>query len=490
MQFGLYEPNTTSHFVSHREPNVIDGNGDFSATQKVFNPTQTINIGKKIFIVDSRQRDCKKYPYPSNYRIELGDTFKNISSIELKGCILPKASYNIHSSNKYIDFSIGDTVTQINITNGGSGYLVAPLVTIDSPVSGITATATSTISARGEVDSITIVISGSGYSSSTPPLVTIAPPPQSTYSVQATAISVVGIHYSAELREGNYIVGGNPTPGTTTIPTDLVLELQNAMNYAVNGGAYDPASVSPFAVRIVSQYPELGATAGTPEASDTNACLFNRIQITNVASSPWEILWCSGPNSTRNLRRVLGFPWLDSTNPTSTTPIVVPSGTLIPGGTTLRSLFDYDMLDDPNYVILSFWAVADESYERVHSKPVGGLNRSFATLIYDSNNPENLRDLGGTTVETVGNVRYLVGDTTRGDFWASPGYTKPLKGSDFDQKILYINPPLGKVSYLNITFTKYGQKPGGVPEFYDFQGRDHMLMFEFTSSSQAGLVDT
>ena len=485
MNFGF-----NSKYVDIQPKRVIDGSGDFSMTTAATHPSNTVTVGRHIFVVDSRQRDCKAYPTPSYYRIDMGNTFKNISGIELKGCILPKSSYNIHSSNKYIDFAIGNSVTLITITNGGSGYTVAPAVTISSPTSGTTATATSTINTRGEVSSIAIVVAGSGYSASKPPLITIASPPNSTYAKTATAIAMVGTHYTASLREGNYILGGNPTPGTTNLPSGLLLELQNAMNYAVVGGAYNIASVSPFVARAVSQYPDLFATAGTPEATDTNACPFNRIQITNVLSSPWEILWCSGPNNTRNLRRVLGFEWQDSTRYATTAAVNVIAGNLIPAGTSYRGAFDYDMIDDPNYVIMSFWAVSDESFERIQSRPIGGLNRAFATLVYDANLPENLMDLGGTS-EAVSNVDYLLGALGKGPYWLPQGTTKVLKGFDFDQKLLTFTPPLGKLSYLNISFTKYGQQPGGLPEYYDFQGRDHMLVFELTSGMDPkGLVDT
>jgi hypothetical protein len=94
-------------------------------------------------------------------------------------------------------------------------------------------------------------------------------------------------------------------------------------------------------------------------------------------------------------------------------------------------------------------------------------------------------------VETVSNVNYLVGPLGKGTFYMPQGYTKPLKGFDFDQKYLSFTPPIGKLSYLNISFTKYGQQSGGIPEFYDFQGRDHLLVFEITSGGdQKGLVDT
>ena len=490
MNFARYQSAPSSAFISGpREPNVVSGFGEFSVTQAATHPSNAITVGKHIFVVDSRQRDCKSYPNPSRYRIEAGP-IKNVSSIELKGCILPKSSYNIHSSNKYLDFAIGNTVTQIVVSFGGSGYLVAPAVTVSAPTVGTTATATSTINTSGQVSSITIVVAGTGYSASKPPIVTIAPPPSSNYSRSAEAYCVVGTHYSTSLREGNYTVGGNPNPATGPLPSGLLLEIQNAMNYAVNGSPYVSTSTSPFVARLVNQYPDLYAVAGTPEAFNTNATLFNRIQITNVNSSPWEILWCTGPNNMRNLRRVLGFEWVDSTKYVATPLITVTAGVLIPAGTSYRGVFDYDMIDDPNYSILSFWAVADESFERIESNPVGGLNRAFATMVYDANLPENLMDLGGTT-ETVSNVNYLVGALGKGTFYMPQGFTKPLKGFDFDQKYLSFTPPIGKLTYLNISFTKYGQQPGGTPEYYDFQGRDHLLVFEITSGGdQKGLVDT
>lgn len=489
MSFARFPYETSSFISGPKEPNVVSGFGEFSVTQAATHPANAITVGKHIFVVDSRQRDCKAYPSPSRYRIQAGP-LKNVSSIELKGCILPKSSYNIHSSNKYIDFAIGNSVTSIIVTNGGSGYLVAPTVTISAPTSGTTATATATINTSGQVSSIAIVVAGTGYSASKPPIITISAPPTSNYGKTAEAYCVIGTHYSASLREGNYTVGGNPDPATSALPSGLLLELQNAMNYAVVGSPYSATSVTPFVARLVNQYPDLYATAGTPEAFNTNATLFNRIQITNVNSSPWEILWCSGPNKTRNLRRVLGFEWADSTKYVSTAVVTVSSGTLIPAGTTYRGIFDYDMIDDPNYSILSFWAVADESFERIESLPIGGLNRAFATMVYDANLPENLLGLGGTA-EKVSNVDYLVGALGKGTFYVPQGYTKPLKGFDFDQKYLSFTPPIGKLSYLNIVFTKYGQQSGGIPEFYDFQGRDHLLIFEITSGGdQKGLVDT
>lgn len=486
-----HHPDQKTPFVSTRgnTADLVYGSGGFDNANRVTHPTEKVTIGRHVFVVDSRQRDCSVYPTPSRYRIPIGDIFKNVTSIELRGAIIPKTSYNIHSSNKYIDFSIGDTVTNIRIINPGYGYTSPPNVTISDPVSGTTATATSTISASGVVDSITIGVAGTGYRRCRPPLVHIDPPPinvpagciPNRRDCFATAVADVGVLYAAELREGNYVIGGNNVPGVTVIPSGLLLEIQNAMNFAVNGGAYDPASVSPFAVRLASQYPELDAAAGTPEAFDTNATRFNRIQIVNVNSDHWELLWCTGPNHNLSSRRVLGFPWIDQCEPVATPAINPGAGDILPAGTSLRANFDFDLCDFPNYTILSFWAVADEDLERIESVPGFGLNRKFATMVFDANGPDNLLDLDGTTA-TVGGVEYLEGEVTKGPFYGKPALTKPLKGFDFDKKYLEFNPAVGKLSYLGIQFTKFGRKAGGVPEFYDFQGRDHLLIFEISAN--------
>ena len=448
---------------------------------EVGHPSKEIIVGKHIFVVDSRQRDCNIFPSPNRYQIPIGQIFKNITQIELKGAILPKCSYNVHSSNKYIDFNIGDGVTRIDVLNGGSGYTSVPDVTISSPVAGGTqATATAVIQS-GSVVAININISGSGYIQSKSPIISVEEPPSSGYSLCAQAEIFIGVGYSAELRDGNYTLGGNPDPAISQIPSGILKEIQNSMNHAVNGGNYDSMSTSPFVARVVSQYPELNATVGSPQASDTNSCLFNRIQITNVNSSPWELLFCTGHNKNRNSRRLLGYSWADNSTPTTTPQVLIPSGLLIPAGTTIRSSFDFDLMDYPDYVILSFCASSDNTFERVESKPGYGLNRSFATLSFDANVPENLKGLAGTDVENVADINYLVGNISKGPFYVPQGTTKPLKGNDFDQKILSFKPPLGKLSNLNIEFNKFGTSGGGVPELYDFQGRDHLLIFEFSS---------
>ena len=59
--------------------------------------------------------------------------------------------------------SISGKVTGLSISNGGSGYQIAPSVTLSNPVSGTTAQATATVS--GSVSSLNLTNAGSGYTS-------------------------------------------------------------------------------------------------------------------------------------------------------------------------------------------------------------------------------------------------------------------------------------------------------------------------------------
>lgn len=450
----------------------------FAATH----PSEEVYEVAKTVVIDSRQRDTRQYSTPSFYRLDVGDIFKNITSVELKGVLIPKSSYNIHSSNNKIDFGIGDSVTSITVINGGSGYVSAPAVFLTSPTTGVTTTATSTIDAFGRVNSIIIGVAGSGYTTGSPPYVSIEQPPySSTNRVQATAEAIVGIHYTAELRTGQYIIGGNNTPPATS-PSGLILEIQDAMNYVVNGAPYVQGSTGPFVVRLVSQYPEIGATAGTPEAFDTNSTRFNRIQVVNTNSDVWEFMWGTGPNKLCSANSVMGFNITNTGAGTAVAAVNTAGGLLIPAGTAIRANFDYNLDNDPDFVIMSL-ELGDENMDRMTS-PDEGIDHNFATLIFDANTPETLEDLSGTT-DTVGGVEYLEGAVTKGNFWRAPGKMKPIKGYDYDLKKFSFRPSKGKVGSITVRFTKFGHKAGGAPYFYDFDGREHTLVFEMKSTDQA-----
>jgi hypothetical protein len=434
---------------------------DFDPSDRATHPVDKVTVPEKTFVVDSRSRNCSIFPSPSYYRIDLGEVYKNITSIELKGSIIPRSSYNVHSTNKFIDFSIGSSVTEIKLKSGGSGYTFVPTVTISPPSSGTQATATAVINTTtGRVISIIIGVAGSGYTTANPPVITIQAP-NGLNSSRAEASAIVGTLYSAELRPGQYTIGGNT-------PSGLIKEVQNAMNYVVNGGAYNPSSTGPFQVRLVSQYPTLDADPGEPEYYDTNATQYNRVQIINTDNTHWELLWCSGKHNRQNAVNLLGFASADYFEPEATPAI----GAIMSAGLSIRGTYDYDLLSDPQYVILNIWC-GDDTFERIDSTN-SSLDRKFATLVFDANYPDVITDTTGTAF-VDGGVNYLDGVVTKGPFYVAPGVTKSLKGFDFDQKKMEFAPPIGKLSSITIQFTKYG--PNQEVEYYDFCGRNHLLVF-------------
>lgn len=462
-----------------------------SSTQSIYKDVHQVTMPwdevysvSKSVVIDSRQRDCIRYKNPSFYTIQLDHTFKNVTSVELKGAIFPKSSYNIHSSNNNIDFAIGDFLSGFSIIDKGTGYITAPSIIISSPPGvGVTATASAVIDSFGTLSSIIIGSIGSGYIPSIPPFVNISQPTNQKQARQPRVLAIIGNHYTATLRVGEYDIGGNPAPPTTVLPNNLLLEIQNSMNCAVNG-VYSPVSISPFAARLVSQYPSLTALPGSPESYDTNSCLFNRIQIVNINSSVWELLWCTGPNKITSSASIFGFNTVDTGVGIPISALISPGGTLVPAGTAIRGTFDYNLKNDPDYVIMSL-SINNNKMDRLKS-PDDGLNDTFAVLLFDNNNPDTLHELTAAapagTIVSIGGVQCLSGPTGKNTFWRDTGACKPIKGYDYDSKKLSFKPPIGSVSNITVQFTKFGYKSGGAPYYYNMEGREHTLLFEFSST--------
>ncbi len=455
---------------------------DFDPNLRTTHPSEKIYVPENIIIIDSRQRDLTKYPSPSEYTVNLGDMYKNITEIELKGSVIPKTAYNIHNSNNKIDFNIGSTITSIIINKPGYGYSISPTVTIAAPYgpNPVQATATASIT-DGTLTSIFITNAGSGYYSGNPPQIYISPPPGSSISPVVEAI--VGTRYLATLRPGQYTIGGNPTAMTSKAGSGLIKEIQDSMNYAVNGGAYVSGSISPFQVRLVSQYPTLNPTVNSPEANTTNACLFNRIQITNVENSGtefWELLFATGAHAKMSMSSVMGFPSVNTVNPVATVAVT----DVTDAGMSLRAAYDYNLQDDPKYVILTITSGnTDASFKFDRQNCANhSIDKTFASLVFDANSPNVIIDTSGT----VNGDGYLVGPVTKGPFWYPSGILKPVRGFDYDQKILQLANANGRIERLTIKFTQFS--PEGYPtELYDFCNQNHQLIFSVKATdNQSG----
>jgi hypothetical protein len=171
---------------------------------------------------------------------------------------------------------------------------------------------------------------------------------------------------------------------------------------------------------------------------------------------------------------VLGF------DPNNTAKgVYVPAiGSITGAGTAIRGKFDYNLKNDADYVILSV-NVGDMMLDRINSVN-DSLDHKFCTILFDNNNPDTLHNTTGTFT-TIGGVDYLTGDLAKGTFWRDAGAVKPIKGADFDgPKKITFKPPQGKISSITVKFTKFGN----TSQLYNMDGREHILIFEFSSTDQ------
>ena len=207
-----YNPEVTD-FVHFPDPRT---NEPFNrATQ----PSDKPSVGKHIFAIDSRQRDYTFFPNPNEYEISIPERYRNVTSIELKAAILPRTEYNINSCNKYLDLNIGDFISNVNI-NKPDVYYINPFnnqrmlppngtypFTIDSNKSA----EISCDIKSGRIINVTIIKAGSGYDYTRPPKLYLHIDINGkSEQMNIDCYTVVGLEITTELREGQYVIGGNP----------------------------------------------------------------------------------------------------------------------------------------------------------------------------------------------------------------------------------------------------------------------------------------
>ena len=79
------------------------------------NNKQPVNKTISYITIDSRDINTNKYKNISNYRIDLADSYKKTSKIELSFAFIPNSLYNINSNNNKLHFTEQLTYTTDNI---------------------------------------------------------------------------------------------------------------------------------------------------------------------------------------------------------------------------------------------------------------------------------------------------------------------------------------------------------------------------------------
>jgi hypothetical protein len=162
-------------------------------------------------------------------------------------------------------------VDTIEVTNGGSGYVSAPRVTISAPEgeNGITAQASSEIDAFGRVTTINIVNSGTQYLN--PPTVSIDPPPVGV-GAAATVTSMQPIYYkvdSATLPSSGIstvtflqTLNNTVSAGTTVYFTRVSLQITSSHSFEWVGSGNDINKAKPALGGVVIPENEVVQTDG------------------------------------------------------------------------------------------------------------------------------------------------------------------------------------------------------------------------------------
>jgi hypothetical protein len=162
----------------------------------------------------------------------------------------------------------------LNITNAGSGYTTAPLVTFTG--GGCTPKAIAIVSS-GSVAGIALISPGSGCT--TAPVVTIASPPSAPGNIQATATAAIVSVEAGPAAEGGYceLVNGTFEVGTSGTVTEMVPAGDLVTTITVNGAnatpfncGLDPYGGGGFPCSVIA-----AIGPGINEVSFTNTCTSN-----------------------------------------------------------------------------------------------------------------------------------------------------------------------------------------------------------------------
>lgn len=471
---------------------------------KIPNPSEMITGSDHVCIIDSRERNLKMYPNPAFYSIEFNRSYKNVTSLELKGSLIPKTEYNINTGNMFIPFNVQDFITSIVIKDPGFGYVngvyVSPSVQISSPAvtGGVQATVSVTV-AGNQITAVSILNAGSGYlrgfygglQGATSGFYKNAQasfideiPMDSTLrnrSRRATIQVIVGNELVAVLTPGQYDFA-NPNDLLPGLCKEVTRSLQVAIDRAITLGKLVPILGGPQTGAEYFPYSVLNANDGSCYLITTNTNASGNAQVAIQRGAPTglyfqslflELLWSSDDFSDSSAMNALGY---GSNVVTNKYAVTMPSSPVDQTNNTLGDLMvvwddvpivgrnNYDLCNSPLYVILSF-SESKSDGERVESTNVT-LDKSFAVLVFDANTPDVVFRSPDSSAPGTGPCNWST-------LLYKPGMPKAIKGADFDPKILSYGPaPLAELTGITICFRKFNG------DLIDFHNRDHLLVFQ------------
>ena len=289
--------------------------------------------------------------------------------------------------------------------------------------------------------------------------------PKTEYNVNSEnnllIVTIGGLTQQLRLTCGQYFIGSNNLSqnyiSNGSSPTSgLIAEVMNVLNSHSNSG-------SNFNV-FLATVPSINGGTGN------NASPLNRILITNSSVS-FSIDFTNNLFTSGSPFRLLGFKKqiynsnklnviYGSDNTGKCTPTNLTNNvTFLVNIDSISSVYDYDLLDDPKYIIMQI-EFGNKTADRIESIDIAN-NQKFAAVIYDNNDSDTISTYNTSSIDNYVQLQQF----------KPPGRLKALKGQDFDKKIITFDPPM-LLDNFKFSFYKYDNT------FYQFHNREHLLTFE------------
>jgi len=466
------------------------------------NPSEMILGSSHTFIVDSRERNKAAYPNPAQYKVKIEPPFKNVTSIELKGSLIPKTEGNVNSDNRYIPFNVVDYITNARIKEKGFGYVngvydssITSEVAITSPaLSGGTQAEITVTVINNEIVSVVITPGSEGtgylrgsyggiiddstngfYKDAGASFINNIPRDNTLRDRWKNAdIEIqVGHELVAVLRPGMYDFA-SPNDDSEGLAREITTALQDAVQDALDQGVITPIVGGP--TTGAEYFPYGAADTGSTFLTTINENASGNASVViqrgddggGYTQYPFlELLFGSSTLKCTTAVNLLGYGSNTTIVAGKFPPMDQTSGSFTFGGGGWSSIpiisrNDYNLTDSPKYVILEITPLQDT---RIQS-PSAQLNKGFALLAFDANLPDVIFREPNTGGAGTGDSSYTT-------LLAKPGVLKGIKGQDFDSKMLsFGSSPVAELSEFFVEFKTYGGN------YYNFQGEDHTLIFQ------------